>query len=170
MLHGNVKRLDSSEQDSGRCEVTMETLYSFYQESDHRGFGICGVLKDPCGYWGMTCSTWCSAWYNKCSEIELSPSASYRGRNQSLEKAESVSLKGLRCRKRQPMIASPLLERDASSLKEVRRQGTWLVIQGNGRFNHFWRPVYYSSWGRNGLVDMGLWKIQTETKRLGIHS
>lgn len=46
MLHGSVKRLDSPEQDSGRCEVTMETLYSFHQESEHRGFGICGVLKD----------------------------------------------------------------------------------------------------------------------------
>lgn len=54
MLHGSVKRLDSPEQDSGRCEVTMETLYSFHQESEHRGFGTCGVLKDPCGYRGMT--------------------------------------------------------------------------------------------------------------------
>lgn len=51
MLHGNVKRLDSPERDSGRREVvTMETLYSFHQESEHRGFGICGVLKDQCGY------------------------------------------------------------------------------------------------------------------------
>lgn len=48
----------------------------------------------------MTCGTWCSAWYNKYSEIELSPSASYRGRNWSSEKAELVSLKWLRCRKK----------------------------------------------------------------------
>lgn len=72
----------------------------------------------------MTCDTGCSAGYNKCSEIELSPSASYRGRNRSSEKAELVSLKWLRCRKRPPMIASPLRERDASPLEEVGRQGT----------------------------------------------
>lgn len=48
-------------------------------------------------------------------------------------KAESVSVKRLRSRKRQPIIAFPLLERDASPLKEVSRQGTWLVIQGNTR-------------------------------------
>lgn len=79
-------------------------------------------------------------------------------------KAESVSVKRLRSRKRQPIIAFPLLERDASPLKEVSRQGTWLVSHPgkHERLNHFWRPVYRSSWERTGLVDMGIWKCEHE--------
>lgn len=125
---GDVRRLPCKRYTFSISDLSMGVWY------------LWGPEESPCGCRRMTCqesldavSGTTSAQRWNCNHHEHPPEEETEA-----WKAESVLASWLRCRKRQPRLASPLQERDASSLRKSGDFGAiWLAIQGNSRLNHF---------------------------------
>lgn len=117
------------EQGSGRCvEATAKMLHDFHKWSDHGGLVSVGPPRSP----PVDAEQWLvvlDAVSGTLSTQRLTCSHYEHPTEEETEawKAESVLASWLRRRKRQPMLASLLQERDASSLQEARRRQCYLA-------------------------------------------